>query len=343
MSAVVGNQTFTFALVQTIVTRLNWELEFRTSNLSALKDQLALLAAGSTLSIQARVKPKPDANGLDDGFQQSLSFALRLTSDRTLPLPLRPQFLQFEDPEYNRQLASPTAHSSTQITVPSPGGLTKLISLRLATDRREYNPDSLLTWRYDWADTEPSPASNLGQIDAVFPARALQIKRIRKGGEALLSLPSSSPTNLNTGVVYQLSLSQLTQSDRGATPVASAVLQPNDILQLTLQLFQDEDATQLSHVLVLAVNIVANPVQPVPNAAYGLLRQNLDGSVECVRFAWGVIPDRVDLVNPNDLKTEIVRRRALFRWSDTKRPQHNVKYGVQKITQTGSTDCKLPF
>lgn len=343
MSAVVGNQTFTFALVQTIATRLNWELEFKTSNLPALKDQLALLAAGSTLSIQARVRPKPDANGLDDGFQQSLSFALRLTSDRTLPLPLKPQFLQFEDPEYNRQLASPTAHSSTQVTVPSPGGLTKLISLRLATDRREYNPDSLLTWRYDWADTEPSPASNLGQIDAVFPARTLQIKRIRKGGEALLSLPSGSPTNLNTGVVYQLSLSQLTQSDRGTTPVASAVLQPNDILQLTLQLFQDEDATQPSHVLVLAVNIVANPVQPVPNAAYSLLRQNLDGSVECVRFAWGVMPDRVDLVNPNDLKTEVVRRRALFRWIDTKRSEHYVMYEVQKITQTGSTNCTFPL
>lgn len=317
-------------LVQTI---LNWELEFRISHLPALKDQLALLADGSPLSIQARVRPKPDANGLDDGFQQSLSFALRLTSDRTLPLPLRPQFLQFEDPEYNRQLASSTAHSFSQITVP---GSTQLVGLRLATDRREYNPDTLLTWRYDWADTEPNPAFKPEEIDAMFQARRLQIKRIRKGGEALLSLPSSSPTNLNTGVLYQLSLSQLTQSDRGTT--ASAVLQPNDILQLTLQLFQDAQATQLSHVLVLTVNIVANSVQPVPNAAYGLLRRNPDGSVECVRFAWGVMPDRVDLVNPNDLRTEVVRRRALFRWIDTKRSEHHVMYEIQKITQTGSTN-----
>jgi hypothetical protein len=62
-----------------------------------------------------------------------------------------------------------------------------------------------------------------------------------------------------------------------------------------------------------------------------------------VRFAWGVMPNRVELGNPADLKTAVVRRRAVFRWTDTVRAQQQVRYGVQKITQTGSTACEVEF
>ncbi|NJO66852.1 MAG: hypothetical protein HC832_05220 [Leptolyngbyaceae cyanobacterium RM1_405_57] len=51
----------------------------------------------------------------------------------------------------------------------------------------------------------------------------------------------------------------------------------------------------------------------------------------------GPIPSQVELVNADDLRTEVVRRRAVFRWTDSVRPNTAVSYAIQKITQTGST------
>ncbi|MFM7425945.1 MAG: LamG domain-containing protein, partial [Elainella sp.] len=324
-----------------LVQAFTGSLEFKLFNgLQALMDRLALRGAGSTLNLQARVKPRPVAGHTDDGFEQSLSFTLRLTSDRTLPLPLQPRFLQFEDPEYNRQLASPTAHVSTQVAAnlsSDPAAAAQLIGLRLAADRREYNPDSLLTWRYDWA-------TNAAELDKLFTVRLLQIQRLRSGLPAPLVLPSSAL--LKTGTIYQIPLAQLTLPTSSSPTPAGSILQPGDVLQLTLSINKPDPAQPNLPVptvrLVLTVAIVAEPVQPAPEAAYGLLRQNPDGSVECVRFAWSVLPNRVDLINPDDLKTEVVRRRALFQWTDTVRPHADIRYALQKITQTGSTACN-PF
>ena len=60
----------------------------------------------------------------------------------------------------------------------------------------------------------------------------------------------------------------------------------------------------------LAVPIVAAPVTPVPEAGYALLRKNPDTAVECVRFAFSPAADQIELVDANDLKRQIVRRRA---------------------------------
>ena len=92
------------------------------------------------------------------------------------------------------------------------------------------------------------------------------------------------------------------------------------------------------------MNIVATPVNPVPQAAYALLRTYKFASntplteVECVRFAWSPEPERIELVCAEDLRQEVVRRRAVFHWQDSTRISE-VKpiYEIQKITETGST------
>ena len=59
--------------------------------------------------------------------------------------------------------------------------------------------------------------------------------------------------------------------------------------------------------------------------------------VECARFAWTPDASRVEMVCAEDLRTEIVRRRATFQWRDTARPNRSNFHAVQKITLTGST------
>jgi hypothetical protein len=109
-------------------------------------------------------------------------------------------------------------------------------------------------------------------------------------------------------------------------------LQPGETLQIKL--------TVVTTKIFLQVNFIEKPVTPVPEAAYALLRrQQLNGTnhVECIRFAWSPEPTRIELVCAEDLRTEVVRRRAVFHWQDSARPNTLKGYAMQKITQTGST------
>jgi hypothetical protein len=91
--------------------------------------------------------------------------------------------------------------------------------------------------------------------------------------------------------------------------------------------------------LSLNLPIVAERVNPVPEAGYALLRANPDKSVECVRFAFSPEASRIELIDPNDLRGQNVRRRAVFLWKDTFRvnPDGLYSYAIQKITTGGST------
>ena len=94
----------------------------------------------------------------------------------------------------------------------------------------------------------------------------------------------------------------------------------------------------------LDITIVEAPVIPATEAAYALLRKQTAGGqtqVECVRFAWGPEAQRVELVNPADLRTEVVRRRAVFHFTDSARPNQEEAYAVQKLSQGGSTHFPL--
>ena len=96
--------------------------------------------------------------------------------------------------------------------------------------------------------------------------------------------------------------------------------------------------------IVLELPIIEQPVTPSPQAGYALLRANTltDGDntrhwVECARFAWTPEATRVEMVCAEDLRAEIVRRRAIFQWRDTARPNRAVCQAIQKITLMGST------
>ena len=92
---------------------------------------------------------------------------------------------------------------------------------------------------------------------------------------------------------------------------------------------------------------MTKPVTAAVEAGYALLRSYDSGAgpTECVRFAWGPLPDRIELVDPDDLLKDIVRRRAIFRWFDTVRLVPDPKdgsprlpaYAIQKIAPFGST------
>jgi hypothetical protein len=104
---------------------------------------------------------------------------------------------------------------------------------------------------------------------------------------------------------------------------------------------------ELTELASTTIQIVAQPVTPPPEAAYGLLRSLAADSdvVECVRFAWGPSAEKIEIVDPEDLLKETVRRRATFLWRDAIRPSESdsgaavsfVQYAVQKIHASGAT------
>jgi hypothetical protein len=51
----------------------------------------------------------------------------------------------------------------------------------------------------------------------------------------------------------------------------------------------------------------------------------------------------LELVCAEDLRTEVVRRRAVFQWNDSVRLETLKGYAIQKITQTGSTHFPMEF
>ena len=84
-------------------------------------------------------------------------------------LPLVPRYVHFEDPEYNRRLASPSAHASVIVQFPKmPDSEGPQRTITLAAERRECNPTSILAIRFDWDAPPPgSPqvALTLQKID----------------------------------------------------------------------------------------------------------------------------------------------------------------------------------
>ncbi len=285
--------------------------------LKGLKDHINSKIPGEILLANAQVKHKDSI----DGFSQTLSFPLRIFDETALPLPLEPSFIHFEDPEYNRRLSSSSAHAEGMITINRASG-PELHTITLSTDRKEYNPDSLIAVRYDWDD-------NISRGKAT-----LELQRIDSNGVVTDLLKDS---NISNGQLKQHSLLEIIQNDSNK----QLQLIDGDTLQLKLTVKVEEAQPEI----FLNVSIVEEPVIPVPEAAYALLRwQKIDGEiqVECVRFAWGPEASRIELVCPEDLRTEVVRRRAMFQWNDSVRVGMVEGYAIQKITPTGSTHFPSP-
>ncbi|WP_242885220.1 LamG domain-containing protein [Actinomadura litoris] len=289
---------------------------------------IAALPPGASLEarMKARFVPhQPGAEPYHDGYGHVLRFPLRVADPNASYLPLVPRYVHFEDPEYNRRLASPSAHAGVSVQFPKqPADTTSpQRAVTLSAERRECDPTSTLAIRYDW--DEPPPGAPVATL-------ALQKIDLDQTPRDLLD-PTGGPPRLDPGKLHELSLAAI-QKLNG--PFA-----PGERLRLTLHI----DGGPVKPTAVrLDITIVENPVIPATEAAYALLRKQTAGGhtqVECRRFAWGPQAQRVELVNPADLRTEVVRRRAVFQFTDSTRPAQQETYTIQKLGQTGSTHIPL--
>ena len=208
--------------------------------------------------------------------------------------------------------------------------------MKLATDRREYNADSRLALRYDFDDgiTEDRMASvTFSRIDRNGIEIPLEVSDSSAG--VLAALPPSTLRQISLG-----DLRQATVLPDGLQVEEPVPWQQGNVLQLKLA-YPSNELPDLE--IYLEVRIVETPVIPAPEAAYALLRWQHDKSqVECVRFAWRPNASRVELVCAEDLRTEVVRRRAVFQWRDSVRPTTLNGYAIQKIAMNGSTHFPSP-
>jgi hypothetical protein len=314
-----GGQTFTFRNKTAITTgTVAFDLATQPGR-DTLADLRVLLAAhaGRGVSLDIRVARGAQQNA----YFQSLTFRLRFQPPAHSPAaPLQPVFVQFEDPEYNRRLASSTKQTRLNVRLAADS----IESATLASDREQYNPGSIIVVRYDG-----TPA-----IDALQPL--LSFARIEPGGAMKpLLLPyegvGADPAQpLASGSVLTFSLDQLRETVASQEVVARLAI--GEALQISLRLQASDDTT------VLQLPIVAEPQVPSTQSAYALLRRNLGATaVECVRFAWSPSAQRIELIDAEDLRLGVTRRRAVFKLSDTTRTRSFENYSLQKITASGST------
>jgi hypothetical protein len=272
-------------------------------------------------SAVVRVSVGVDGTGSNDvkNFKQALAFPLRVAYDQGVnALPYRPAFFLFEDPQYNRRLASNAAQQSALATV-TVGGNQVTQRLTLSADRHAYNATGQIHYLYFF---DPSDLNATAKGD-------FQFTKIAKDG-------TTTPLKLVSGVPGN-SL-PLDPSDMDLLTLSMGnVLSPGDTL--VIELTVTVAGTTLAKIAALNLPIVAKPVNPVPEAGHALLRRNSDDSVECVRFAFSPDASRIELIDPNDLRGQNVRRRAVFLWTDTfrVRPRFTYSYAIQKITTGGST------
>lgn len=300
-------------------------LAFNVATPSSVRNTLALQSLGQVLIIKVFVKDGKDAIL----YRQTMQFPLRLSSTDLPRLPLEPRFVYFEDPEYNRLLASAAGNAQGPVRVGD-----KFYTLRLSTDRKVYNPDSSLFLRVDWMGEEPFPDGQTLPLPADYRLD-LVVSRVSKDSGALEELDVKLlPQRFSPGVLLDFSLPKWITGNKA--PFAEG-----EALQLVLRLRNkppgEPDFNVQVGQIVLTLDIVLEPVIPVPPAAYGLLRHRNTGTVDCPRFAWSPAASRIEMVNPDDLLQEIVRRRAIFHWTDSIRPGQQIQYQVQKIAAGGST------
>ncbi|MFC4913905.1 LamG-like jellyroll fold domain-containing protein [Actinomadura gamaensis] len=281
---------------------------------------IAALPPGASVLARATAQfapHQPGAEAYHDGYGHELLFPLRVADPNAPSLPLVPRHIHFEDPEYNRRLASPSAHASVSVQFPGPGTSPQR-AVTLSAERRECNATSTLALRFDW--DEPPP----GAPNVTLTLQKIDLDRTPRD----LTVPNPAGA-LVPGRLYQLSLAALQNVNGPFTPGE----------RLRLVLHVDSGPVEPA-VAQLDVTIVEEPVIPATEAAYALLRRQKTGdhtSVECVRFAWAPEAQRVELVNPADLRTEVVRRRAVFHLTDSARPTRSPEYTLQKLTPSGST------
>ncbi len=243
-----------------------------------------------------------------DHPERRLVFPLRVAADRHLPLVMQPEYVRFEDPDYNQALATEAMTAS--------GKRSGDVEFSVFADRSTYGPGSPLV-----IGVAAGPSDRTVELPPVRLARITP-----DGSESeLLSYhvqPSQPGSNRHLELLSMAELAEQGkfswgEGDRIAVSIGEAT----------------------ASIATLSLAVTERDPNPAPTSAYGLLRTRGDsGEVVCVRYAVGPRPAQVELVAPGDVFTGIVRRRAVFVWQDTVRAdQPDVRYYVQKITAGGST------
>jgi hypothetical protein len=210
-------------------------LEFTLKN--ALPSAAAAWPDGTLLVLELGVEPQMPA-GQPHGYRQRLRFPLRL--DRSGPeeaLPLQPVFVQFEDPEYNRALASGPAEQRNG-------------PFALFADRRRCNPDSSLVLLYQHKPGAGGPAVDVklfrrrdGVESTIGGAPAIQLQPNEAAQVELASFPlipgDLFVVKLLTGTVTVLEL---------AVPIVSEPVIPPPPAAYALLRAESADGGQLAAV-----------------------------------------------------------------------------------------------
>lgn len=293
--------------------------EPRAKGIEKFRQFLSDLPHGAAIQLRVIVTPKEPIIGKINDYSQTLVFPLRLAHANKLRDPFRYCYAQFEDPEYNRRLVSQAAQVNSEVIYKS-ADTSKKVEIIFASDRREYN------------------ATSEGLL-AMFVDQEVKIK-----GKVVFKWMSTS------GEIQDVSIMDIETTGSSVLKFSLQKMQvdkkvrfaPGDSVLIVLDKITISGSPGNPEAMALRVEIVEAPVTPVPEAAYALLKRKSDTApVECVRFAWSPQPSRIELLTPQDLKTGMVRRRAIFQWIDTARLGTEYKYEVQKITASGSTHFNL--
>ncbi|MDB6131784.1 MAG: hypothetical protein JWM59_27 [Verrucomicrobiales bacterium] len=261
-------------------------------------------------------------------YHQELRFRLEIGDSRLLPLPLRPRFFRFEDPAYNEKLESPAV--TRRMTFRTAAGN---VEYSLTVDRSHFNPTSTLYLKFS---TNLPPLYQA--IEFVRRDRAGMLTQLRLRSEFGSDVAPPWHT-LHKGQLYALPLTALVGL-KALPHEEQALLRPDDVLLIKLLVKAAPNGT-FEPLITLEAFIVESPVLPAPESAYALLAlKGAEGEascVECARFAWTPQPQRIELVNPADLDSGFVRRRAVYQWTDSCRAARSPYYFLQKIAPNGAT------
>jgi hypothetical protein len=388
-----------------------YRLEFEHLTTEPLRRWMRMAPAGAPLALQIVAGLNAAAmssSGLEvKGFRQQLNLPLRLQRPDTRHSPHEPRFQLFEDPEYNRSLATAPARAATPVPLELVAGGTKqLFGLTIVADRAEYtNAERLfLTWYVDTAlfrldvlpdqfPDSPTPdqitelfraaryptADELGRLQPhpKVPRRWIIVDssnnhefEIRVGQNSVVVhahlvvqltgkmkvqvlRPSGAVADLFNDTTHIWEHDQIREVDLAGRKVlengnrvdslnGDTRIGSGDALNISVSIESGGE----THTTTVRLNIVENSTLPAPSSAYALLHtrdkeQNnpLQGKsgVSVPRFAWSPLPLRVEMVNPDDLKGAIIRRRAVFQWTHTIRKNDDARYALQKCTALGET------
>jgi hypothetical protein len=303
-----------------------WRAEANTpEGRASLTGWIGKKAHGTVLNLEIAVPP---IRTKVLGYRQMLHIPVQVCDPLRLRASLERRLIHFEDPAYDRLLTSTPAQKLGELQ--DAAGLLRPVIL--AVDRREYNPASRLLGVF--ADNADSPDKQ-GAFQAY-----LQICLVNPESGLPEPLRATVTNPHSNSKIFQIDLSALSREGRPVNLVAGD--------SLLIQIWsRDPNPTtgQAGPFVEVAVGIVARPVTPPPDYAYALLAaetEQADGAksrTRCARFAWSPFPDRIELLDPDDLLRSAVRRRAVFRWLDAVVPQgeKSVRHSVQKITPSGST------